>query len=160
MICGLVASQTSTSLSASNKRKLQKSLAPIVQDVGAGLHGDPLNFILPAYETLWRVVLSCLMEVNLRPGASPAWREELDRFLAEPTRSNLEQLDPDSSATAVLVAFIVKEALRLYHSTKTCIADSTWRPKRTKKLSQRISKSATAFLPCGTLIPNALCPSR
>ena len=59
------------------------------------------------------------MEVNFRLGASPARREELERFLAEPTRSNLEQLDPDSSATAVLVAFIVKEALCLYTSTKT-----------------------------------------
>ena len=88
-----VESQTSTSPSASNKRKLQKSLAPIFQDVGTGLHKNLLNFILPAYETLWRVVLSCLMEVNSRPGASPAWREELEHFLTEPTRSNLEQLD-------------------------------------------------------------------
>ena len=59
------------------------------------------------------------MEVNFCPGASPAWREELESFVAEPTRSNLEQLDPDSSATAVLVALIVKEALRLYPPTKT-----------------------------------------
>ena len=47
-----VESQPSTSPSASNKRKLQKFLAPIFQDVGTGLHKNPLTFILPAYETL------------------------------------------------------------------------------------------------------------
>ncbi|KAL0253427.1 hypothetical protein SLS55_010406 [Diplodia seriata] len=35
---------------------------------------NPMNLILPSYETMWRVVLRCLIEVRFRPHAAAAPR--------------------------------------------------------------------------------------
>lgn len=78
---------------------------------------NPLNLILPAYETLWRVVLRCFVEVVYRDPTSreaAGWREVLKDFLHDPTR---EQLD-DASKLGVSAAWIAKESLRLYPPTR------------------------------------------
>lgn len=51
---------------------------------------NPMNIILPAYETLWRVVLRCFIEIidEERCGKqnSAAWRAVLKRFLKDPSQ--------------------------------------------------------------------------
>jgi len=45
---------------------------------------NPLNILLPVYETLWRVVAFCLIEVVFRPSAQAEWLETLDKFPQKP----------------------------------------------------------------------------
>ncbi|KAJ8110964.1 hypothetical protein OPT61_g6325 [Boeremia exigua] len=80
------------------------------------LKENPLNFILPAYETMWRVVLRCFIEVHLRNAPnSSTWRLVLADFLGE--LSNPDCM-PDAfyrdSVTGLRPSDIAKEALRLY----------------------------------------------
>lgn len=45
---------------------------------------NPLNFSLPAYETMWRVVLRCFTEIRLRDAVAEAeCTEVLERYLHE-----------------------------------------------------------------------------
>ncbi|KAF2685222.1 hypothetical protein K458DRAFT_300821 [Lentithecium fluviatile CBS 122367] len=78
---------------------------------------NPMNLLLPAYETMWRVVLRCLLEVRYRnETTSGDWIQALKAYL--------EKLDDRSespgeafwkaSDKGVTVIDIVKEALRLY----------------------------------------------
>lgn len=77
---------------------------------------NPLNFILPAYETLWRVVLRCFVEVMFRSGsAGYEWRQSLIAFLECPSQRNFEDI---SGASGVSVDMVVAEALRLYPPTR------------------------------------------
>lgn len=52
---------------------------------------NPLNFILPGYETIWRVVLRCFIELSARhhPNSS-GWVTALKDFLNNPTPEQLE----------------------------------------------------------------------
>ena len=79
---------------------------------------NPLNLILPAYETLWRVVLSGFLQVTFVKGVDPGLRSILARFLAEPTVKARKTSVPSAEGLAVSVDSIVKEALRLYPSVK------------------------------------------
>ena len=77
---------------------------------------NPLNYILPAYETMWRVVMRSFVEVQLRNAKnSPVWRIVLAKYL--------EKLkDPECMPGAfkeplddgICPIDIVKEGLRLY----------------------------------------------
>jgi hypothetical protein len=73
---------------------------------------NPLNLILPAYETLWRVVLRCLLEVRFRSSDTnrDAWSKLLSHFLSNPTQSNFES----RCILQTSVRDIALEALRLY----------------------------------------------
>ncbi|KAG8624604.1 hypothetical protein KVT40_007671 [Elsinoe batatas] len=80
----------------------------------------PLNFILPGYETLWRVVLRCYLEVSFRPNrddrhaiCQAAWRKSVVAFAEDPTPANLERIQLGVSA-----AMVAKEALRIYPPTR------------------------------------------
>ncbi|KAL8627913.1 hypothetical protein Q9189_006404 [Teloschistes chrysophthalmus] len=62
-----------------------------------GLHSDsakenPLNTFLPVYETLWRVVTHCIIELVFRPSARQEWLSLLEDFLQNPTRNNFVKL--------------------------------------------------------------------
>ncbi|OCK84823.1 hypothetical protein K432DRAFT_413699 [Lepidopterella palustris CBS 459.81] len=72
---------------------------------------NPLNLILPAYETLWRVILRCFIEVVYlcTDTDSCIWRKELQCFFDNPTT-----YEPDELSALV----IAKEALRLYPPTR------------------------------------------
>ncbi|KAI9694988.1 MAG: hypothetical protein M1822_000605 [Bathelium mastoideum] len=87
---------------------------------------NPLNLILPSYETLWRVVLRCFLEVVMprHAGMGPnadieadrhdSWRKSLHQFLADPSNTNLN----DEGKDGVTVLHVVEEALRLYPPTR------------------------------------------
>ena len=77
---------------------------------------NPLNFLLPAYETMWRVVLRCFVETRLRDAvAETEWTGVLERYLE--ALSNVDCM-PEAfhrpSAIGVRPIDIAKEALRLY----------------------------------------------
>ncbi|OMP85164.1 hypothetical protein BK809_0000263 [Diplodia seriata] len=87
---------------------------------------NPMNLILPSYETMWRVVLRCLVEVRFRPhaAAAPRWRSALATFLADasPHVFNEEVVVP-ADGQAVSAAAVAKEALRLYPPTRRVYRD-------------------------------------
>lgn len=80
--------------------------------------GYPLNILLPVYETLWRVVARCLIEIVFRPSANPEWLRILRDFRADPSRETFRALKPIPGQQDVSASFLVKEALRLYPPTR------------------------------------------
>jgi hypothetical protein len=76
---------------------------------------NPLNIILPTYETLWRVVLRCFLEVSFRNTfeITREWQGLFEGFLENPTPKQFSERTGRSS-----VQDIVKEALRLYPPTR------------------------------------------
>jgi len=76
---------------------------------------NPLNILLPVYETLWRVVAFCLIEVVFRPSAQAEWLGALKEFHKKPDDKGAFQA---RTKGGVSVEFLVKEALRLYPPTK------------------------------------------
>ncbi|KAB8075371.1 hypothetical protein BDV29DRAFT_200885 [Aspergillus leporis] len=74
---------------------------------------NPLNLILPAFETLWRVVLRTVIEVGAR--GQDEWQDILIRFAEAPTASQFVCREKESS---VSTKFIVNEVLRLYPPTR------------------------------------------
>ncbi|KAF2839284.1 hypothetical protein M501DRAFT_914608, partial [Patellaria atrata CBS 101060] len=85
---------------------------------------NPMNLILPAYETLWRVVLRCFIEVVSRDSPNKEiWRSILRNFLREPTRANLLRKEDNVSAQ-----WIAMEALRLYPPTRRVYRHFLHRP--------------------------------
>ncbi|EPE30528.1 Cytochrome P450 [Glarea lozoyensis ATCC 20868] len=76
---------------------------------------NPLNIILPAYETLWRVVLRCFLEVHFRATSNQAeMQDSLNSLMSCPTQETFE----DVSAEGISAKVIVREALRLYPPTR------------------------------------------
>lgn len=106
--------------SKADKGNLQTALKKIFREWnGKDSRENPLNLIIPSYETLWRVVLSGFLHVNFVKGASPTWKLALERFLANPTTAaRKEEFDQDSEGLSVSVEILVKETLRLYPSVK------------------------------------------
>lgn len=79
---------------------------------------NPFNKILPGYETMWRVVLRCLLELSSsrHPSAdTEAWKERLASFIANPTKEQLQKGKNDAGLTADHVSF---EILPLYPPTR------------------------------------------
>lgn len=102
-----------------DKSRLTSALARIFPQIGPCPQDNPLNLILPAYETLWRVVLFCFIEVTFRKGRqaeSLSSRTALGRFVVDPTKARFEELA--SPNDGVSVAHIANEALRLYPPTR------------------------------------------
>ena len=64
----------------------RQQLAATVDALFPWLDSNPLDLLLPAYETLWRVVLRCFLEVQFR--GDDCWRQVLLRFLGAPTFPN------------------------------------------------------------------------
>lgn len=81
---------------------------------------NPMNLLLPAYETMWRVVLRCFLEIRYREAENGLeWSTVLTEYLevlgnAEDQRGAFQK----SSETGVKPIDIVKEALRLYPPTR------------------------------------------
>ena len=76
----------------------------------------PSNLILPAYETMWRVVLRCFLEVRFRDSGEEAnYQARLAAYLSDPKIPTFRTLENGISCQT-----IVKEALRLYPPTR-CI---------------------------------------
>ncbi|KAH0128043.1 hypothetical protein KCU67_g17241, partial [Aureobasidium melanogenum] len=80
---------------------------------------NPCNLILPGYETMWRVVLRCFVEIKARNHIQANyWSLVLREFLKEPTRQKLEAQHASMFALRVAAVHVAKEALRLYPPTR------------------------------------------
>lgn len=104
----------------SEQNKLRAALQKIFPWAGKTARENPLNLILPAYETMWRVVLRCFLEVACRPHhdqTTPVFRPILASFLADPSRARFGSTTAPE-AGGLSAAFIVDEALRLYPPTR------------------------------------------
>ncbi|MCJ1458325.1 hypothetical protein MMC28_008696 [Mycoblastus sanguinarius] len=112
-----VGSKRSNNPADEEKQRLRNALATIFPHLGSSARENPLNLILPAYETMWRIVLFCFIEVAFHQGAKPGWATLLTHYLADPTKARFEQRGT-STPNAVSAADIVNEALRLYPPTK------------------------------------------
>lgn len=126
-------SKTSDPQSEPDKIKLRSALRNIFPNMDSNQKKNPLNLIIPAYETTWRVVLSCFIEVAFVKTALPAWKPLLLHYLANPSKHTLEERS-NSDGAAVSVAFIVKEALRLYPTVKRVYRQFHMKTKETPEL--------------------------
>ena len=98
------------------KERLQEALRKIDRTFDFTPKRNPLNLILPAYETMWRVVLRCFLEVVFRnSGTASKSREVLAAYLGSPTSSKFNERPVDVDAGSA--SHIVNEALRLYPPT-------------------------------------------
>ncbi|KAJ6124603.1 Cytochrome P450 [Penicillium samsonianum] len=99
---------------------------------------NPLNLILPSFETMWRVVLRAFLEIRFATGKDvPAWRHTMIAFAENPTRSQFDigsgppssrsrpesSNDPGMGDTCDVQSppsanYIVRESLRLYVPTR------------------------------------------
>jgi len=104
-------------LVSKDQHVLKEALRKIFPDMEGTARSNPLNLILPAYETLWRVVLRCFVEVMFRSGKQgPKWRRVLVAFLSNPTGLTFDGTsDADGG---ISVKTITAEALRLYPPTR------------------------------------------
>ena len=102
-----------------DKNMLKQALAKVLPEMKwSSPHDNPLNLIIPAYEALWRVVLSGFLQVNFIKGAAPTLRPVLAQFLAKPTVTAMRQPEPHRQTSIVSVDNIVSETLRLHPSVK------------------------------------------
>lgn len=79
---------------------------------------NSFNMILPGYETMWRVVMRCFLELassRHSSAAKEAWKQRLALFIANPTKKQLQEAANDDGLTAEHVSF---EILRLYPPTR------------------------------------------
>ncbi|EEQ27287.1 hypothetical protein McanCB56680_005958 [Microsporum canis] len=73
---------------------------------------NPLNLILPSFETLWRIVLRTFLEVI--SSRKPEFKQALEAFFRSPGKEQFNhQISPGISARN-----IISEALRLYPPTR------------------------------------------
>ena len=112
---GPVDSITEPSWAFKHQTRLQQALKLVLPEFDANISkDDPLNLLLPGYETMWRVVLRCFLELTARGHPDgPVWCKILQAFGDNPT---LAQLDDSSDGTST--AQITKEILRLYPPTR------------------------------------------
>lgn len=100
------------------QQKVSKSAAEhIFGEWQADNTDNPFNFLLPGYETMWRVVLRAVIELTStrHPTDSLAWKERLAAFMRNPTRDQLQKEKNADGLTAQHVSF---ETLRLYPPTR------------------------------------------
>lgn len=104
----------------SDKRKLAEALTQVLPEMElSSPRENPLNLIIPAYESLWRVVLSGSIQVTfVKAPSSSAWRSVLAQFLADPTTKARMKPVHHPEASTVSVDHIVMEVLRLYPTVK------------------------------------------
>ncbi|KAI5302474.1 Transcription initiation factor TFIID subunit 12 [Ascosphaera pollenicola] len=74
---------------------------------------NPMNLILPAFETMWRVTLRLFLETV----DNAQWRQLLCRFASEPTKENFEQ-PMDGTGDMISTKDVVTEGLYVYPPTR------------------------------------------
>ena len=78
---------------------------------------NPMNLLLPAYETMWRVVLRCVLEMQYRNGEKSAeWNAVLKKYLdaQQDTDTMSDDVFWEATENGVTAIDIIKETLRLY----------------------------------------------
>ncbi|KAE8312117.1 hypothetical protein BDV41DRAFT_565291 [Aspergillus transmontanensis] len=77
---------------------------------------NPLNLVIPGFETMWRIVLRLFIEINYTSGLQhPEWQGIMAAFAHAPTKDEFERRNGEKSVSAEM---LVNEALRLYPPTK------------------------------------------
>jgi hypothetical protein len=84
---------------------------------------SPLNIIIPAYESAWRVALRCFLEARFRSQGNEVdesiplvdYQRVFARFMRDPNPSVLES---PFQNTQISIKHVVNEALRLYAPTR------------------------------------------
>ncbi|KAJ5855477.1 uncharacterized protein N7529_009421 [Penicillium soppii] len=94
---------------------------------------NPLNLILPSFETIWRVILRGILEIGFASGSAyPSWKKAMIAFAQSPTKEYFELNPPTTRSSTnptvkddgAIPAFspsandLVQEALRLYVPTR------------------------------------------
>lgn len=84
---------------------------------------NPLNWLLPSFETLWRIALRTCIEVKFSKHTHPEWSRALIRFARNPTKKQFEELFESQSVhhqgqTKISAQNIINEALRLHLPTR------------------------------------------
>ncbi|PYI32467.1 hypothetical protein BP00DRAFT_472843 [Aspergillus indologenus CBS 114.80] len=84
---------------------------------------NPLCWILPGFETSWRINLRMVLELMLNTGQShPEWTSTMIAFAHSPTKTQFEAPGGDGVSAKELVA----EGLRLYPPTKRIYRAFEW----------------------------------
>ncbi|RAL08921.1 uncharacterized protein BO97DRAFT_459915 [Aspergillus homomorphus CBS 101889] len=92
---------------------------------------NPLCWILPGFETAWRINLRMLLELQFNAGNDrPKWRETMIAFMRKPTKAQFE----DRQTSEVSAKDLVAEALRLYPPTKRIYRAFEWEEDGDTKL--------------------------
>ena len=116
------------------KSELQKALATLSPSFPpeSDPKANPLNYILPAYETLWRVIFFCFIEVNFRQSDfttnAVGWRDKLKESITEKEPESFDGDVAPNSEQQVTVENIVDEALRLYTPTRRIHREYRFQP--------------------------------
>ncbi|KAI9684816.1 MAG: hypothetical protein M1829_000191 [Trizodia sp. TS-e1964] len=101
----------------SEQQALRGALRGIFPEMGDAPRDNPLNLILPAYETLWRAVLRGFIEVSFRNrDRRSEWQSILLKFLATPTQASFD--GKSFLPHKISVRMIAAETLRLYPPTR------------------------------------------
>ncbi|OQE19692.1 hypothetical protein PENFLA_c018G03728 [Penicillium flavigenum] len=63
---------------------------------------NPLNLILPSFETMWRVVLRSFLEIRFGTGKEvPEWRETMIAFAEKPTKKQFDAVSGPPSSLSI-----------------------------------------------------------
>lgn len=94
--------------------ELQECLATIFPDsIFSEPEKNPLNLILPGFETLWRVVFRLFLEITFTTGRQhPEWADMLITFANNP------QFTTTDTKNHISPKHLINEALRLYPPTR------------------------------------------
>lgn len=118
---------------------LQASLRVVFSQPGHG-RANPLNFVLPSFETTWRVVFRALLEINFHSGCEHSeWGEAMIAFCREATKAQFERRMSSTTPTTAAIERegqsptekpsakdIVMESLRLYPLTRRVYRSYQW----------------------------------
>ncbi|RAH66399.1 cytochrome P450 [Aspergillus aculeatinus CBS 121060] len=103
---------------------LQASLSALFPTFdGTDPRGNPLCWILPGFETSWRINLRIVLELLLNTGQThPDWTATMIAFAENPTKTQFEAAGADEVSAKDVVA----EGLRLYPPTKRIYRAFEW----------------------------------
>ncbi|KAF1350220.1 hypothetical protein BDV97DRAFT_369684 [Delphinella strobiligena] len=105
-----------------NIKRTLGELLPEWKEAGFPAAKNPLNLLLPGYETTWRVVLRGLIEVAFRDiEMAGLYETVLKAFFDDPTQEqlyNVRSKESGSGYRTMSASTIAKEALRLYPPTR------------------------------------------
>lgn len=114
--CLWIESKTARQANPKDLHSLEEACQKLLPGIAIDSPRDsPLNLILPAFETLWRIVFRCFIEVQFRSKDDFEFNKTLlQEYLNKPSSETFTKVD----TRYISVSHIVNEALRLYPPTK------------------------------------------